>query len=47
MVEPRACPTKDAFAVGVEVYVDDMFMVRASYGYGGGKYDFDRGVEGS
>ena len=36
----------DAYDVRVESYVDDLLVVGAGYGDGGGKANFDRGVGG-
>jgi len=35
-----------SFVVGVELYVDDLLVVGAGYGDGGGEAEFHRGVDG-
>jgi hypothetical protein len=36
LVEARVCSAREAFVVGVELYVENLLVVRAGYGNGGG-----------
>jgi hypothetical protein len=45
--EAQVGPPKDASVVGVELYVDNLLVVRARYGDCSGESDFDGGVNGS
>jgi len=44
--EACVCPAENALVVGVELCVDDLLVVGASNGDGGGEFDFDWGVHG-
>ncbi len=46
MKEARICPTQDAAVVWVELDVNNLLVMRASYGDSGGKSDFNWDVGG-
>ena len=43
--EGQVCPSKYAFVVGVQLYVNNLFMVGACDGDSGGQQYFDRCVD--